>query len=366
MSRPKRFLITSWDGGGNTPSAYNLGARLRQAGHQVRLLGWPSMAGRAQAAGLEFRAYASMAPWPEGLSLDEGWDRLAALLGGAATRDDILAEAADFAPDVVVVDCMMLSGVEAAKQVGRPTAVLMHVLYAPFVLEWGDSVMNTCLADVLAGTDLVLALTPPGLDRDCVLPGNTAYVGPINRIGPPGHTSAQADLAALDQPGDPWVLLSLGTTLQGQLEALPTLLEALGSLPVRGLLTLGDVLPVDRVTAPPNVMVRDYVPHEDVLPHAAVVVGHGGLSTITTALSYGVPMICIPQGREQPINADRVEAVGVGRSLPTEASAETVAAAVVTVLRDSGYRTRAQAFARSTAGLGGGAVATRLVEALAD
>jgi UDP:flavonoid glycosyltransferase YjiC (YdhE family) len=131
-------------------------------------------------------------------------------------------------------------------------------------------------------------------------------------------------------------------------------------------LTLGDVLPVDCVTAPPNVIVRDYLPHEDLLPHTAVVVGHGGLSTITTALSYGVPMICIPQGREQPINADRVEAVGVGRSLPTGSSAETVAAAVDTVLRDSRYRTRAQAFARSIAGLGGGAVATRLVEALAD
>ena len=47
-----RFLIASWDGGGNTPPAYHLGARLRRRGHQVGMTGWPSMAGRAGAAGL--------------------------------------------------------------------------------------------------------------------------------------------------------------------------------------------------------------------------------------------------------------------------------------------------------------------------
>jgi UDP:flavonoid glycosyltransferase YjiC (YdhE family) len=363
----RKFLITSWDGGGNTPPAYNLGARLVRDGHRVRLLGWPSMAGPAQRAGLEFRAYSSMEPWPVGRSLDEGWDRLAAFLLGSATREDIEAETADFEPDVMVADCMMLSAVEAARQSGRPVAVLMHVLYAPFVLEWGDAVLNTCLADVMAQTDRVLALTPPGFDRDCALPANTTYVGPINR---PRGTPAVAGVERADSPrptppGDPWVLVSLSTTLQGQTKALPTLLAALGSLPVRGLVTLGDVLPVASVSAPPNVTVRAYVPHEDVLPHMSAVIGHGGLSTITTALSYGVPMICVPQGREQPINAARVQELGVGLSLAATCSAEEIGAAVTEVLGDNGFRTRANVFAQSVAQLGGGAVATRLVEDLA-
>ena len=50
MSRPDRFLIVSWDGGGNAPPALNLGARLTNLGHRVRLLGWDSMASRAAAA----------------------------------------------------------------------------------------------------------------------------------------------------------------------------------------------------------------------------------------------------------------------------------------------------------------------------
>jgi UDP:flavonoid glycosyltransferase YjiC (YdhE family) len=365
MTAPRKFLIASWDGGGNTPSAYNLGARLVRAGHRVRLIGWASMAAPADSAGLEFGTYASMEPWPVGLSQDEGWDRLAALLLGSGTREDILAEAADFGPDVMVVDCMMLSALEAASRLGCPTAVLVHVLYAPFVLGWGDAVLNTSLADVLAQTDRVLALTPPGFDRDCVLPANTSYVGPINRLHDSAGAMSDADLAWLSQPGDPCLLLSLSTTVQGQGKALPTLLDAVGSLPVRGLVTLGDVLPVESVSAPPNVMVRAYVPHEHVLPHMSAVVSHGGLSTITAALSHGLPMICVPQGREQPINAGRVQDLGVGRSLPTDCSADHLAAGIAEVLGDNGFRARASDFARTIARLGGGTVATRLVEDLA-
>jgi len=39
-----RFLIASWDGGGNTPPAFNLGSRLVRRGHRVRMLGWAPMA----------------------------------------------------------------------------------------------------------------------------------------------------------------------------------------------------------------------------------------------------------------------------------------------------------------------------------
>jgi hypothetical protein len=35
MNEPGKFLIATWDGGGNTPPAYNLGARLVQRGHRV-------------------------------------------------------------------------------------------------------------------------------------------------------------------------------------------------------------------------------------------------------------------------------------------------------------------------------------------
>ena len=91
-------MIMSWDGGGNAPPALNFGARLARQGHQVRLLGWESMAPRAAAAGVEFAAYPSVPPWPPGLAFEDALEeRLLPALAGPRTRDDILAEAKSFA-----------------------------------------------------------------------------------------------------------------------------------------------------------------------------------------------------------------------------------------------------------------------------
>ena len=54
------------------------------------------------------------------------------------------------------------------------------------------------------------------------------------------------------------------------------------------------------------------VPHAAVLPSVDVVVSHAGLGTVTAALAHGVPLVCHPFGRDQHLNAQRVEAVGRG------------------------------------------------------
>lgn len=363
MTTPTRFLIATWDGGGNTPPAFNLGSRLARRGHRVRMLGWNSMAGRAADAGIEFGPYRSERPWPAGLSHEDGWlDYIEPLLFGAAARGDILAEAAAFGPDVLVLDCMLGAGFAAARELGLPTAVLVHVLYSPFVHAWGDDVMHERVAGLLAETDRVLALVPPGFDEPGELPANTRYVGPIARPAPGRLGSSELEL--LTRPGDPWVLLSLGTTLQRQTDALPAMLAAVASLPVRVLLTLGGVVPVNAVAAPPNVTVRAYVPHDLVLPYMGAVITHAGMSSITASLAAGVPLVCIPQGREQPINAARVAASGAGHVIAPEATAAEIADAIGAALNDEPARAAARGFAVTIAALGAGESATGEVEQL--
>jgi UDP:flavonoid glycosyltransferase YjiC (YdhE family) len=143
------------------------------------------------------------------------------------------------------------------------------------------------------------------------------------------------------------------------------MLDAVAALPVRVLLTLGGVLPASAVDPPPNVTVRGFVPHELLLPHMAAVTSHGGLSTITAALTVGVPLLCIPQGRDQPDNAERVAASGVGRVVATDASPAEIACALREVLADPAPLREARRFADVIAGLGGGEAATRAVAGLA-
>jgi UDP:flavonoid glycosyltransferase YjiC (YdhE family) len=357
-----RFLIVTWDGGGNTTPALNLGRRLVRHGHEVTVLGWPSMATAVACAGLAFAAYRSTPPGPEGVKHEDVWTEVVEpMLHGTTTVAETLDAADALRPHVLIIDCMMGAAFAAASKLGLPTAVLVHVRYRPFVDMWGDQIMQTSTIELLSAADVVLALTAPGFDGAAdALPANTTYVGPILPPVPAEASTLLPELEILREPGDPWVLLSLSTTDQGQRAALLPILEALGEVPIRVLLTLGGVLAVDSVDVPANVVVRGYVPHAQVLPYVAAVVCHGGLSTITATLAHGVPLVCIPQGREQPLNAQAVEECGAGRAVAIDAKPAEIAAAVRSVLSDDAIRAAAARFADADPGR----LATSLVERL--
>ncbi len=156
-------------------------------------------------------------------------------------------------------------------------------------------VLGTDVGALLDARQCVLALQPPGFDPPELLRDGATCVGAVLRPGG-AETLDPATAALLTEPGNPWVLLSLSTTLQGQAEALPGLLGALGFLPIRVLLTLGGVLAPDTVPAPANVTMRGFLSHEAVMPHMAAVITHAGMSTVATSLAAGMPMVCVPQG----------------------------------------------------------------------
>jgi MGT family glycosyltransferase len=132
-------------------------------------------------------------------------------------------------------------------------------------------------------------------------------------------------------------------------------LEALAGLPVRGLLTVGRHLDLDALRpTPENVRVERWVPQRDVLPHAAVMVCHGGSGSTLGAIAAGVPLVVTPLFADQPENARRVAELGAGLSVPPNPAAveESVAAmsdAVRTLLDEPAYAERARALAAEAA-----------------
>ncbi len=378
-----RALLVSWNGGGNFPPAVALAARLVEAGREVAVMADAAPASRASiervsGAGAKLIEYQSLDPWPAGLSMEEDPGRFDEIRNGVAVAQDVLSAAEGFKPDALVVDCMMGAGLVAAEYLGIPTAVLIHVLYQPFVCYWGDISVDVrrcreslgmeplqapLVAEQLQRMARVLVLVPQAFDYpEAPRAEQTHYVGPILD---PKVPELPADLGFDPSDDRPLVLVSLSTTPQRQKEALPPVLEALGRLPVRGLLTLGGI-EVGEQTVPENVVVHDYLPHRGLLGQVAAVVSHAGLSTVMAALAEGVPLVCIPQGREQPLNAERVVACGAGMNLPIDASTEAIAEAVSTVLDDPIYRHGALAMRELIEREGGGASATRHVEALLE
>jgi len=73
----------------------------------------------------------------------------------------------------------------------------------------------------------------------------------------------------------------------------------------------------------------DHVELEQLLPHAAAIVHHGGLGTTARALQAGIPQVISPLGFDQPDNGHRVELLGAGRVVPRDRmSGATFAAAL--------------------------------------
>lgn len=376
-----RVLIVSWNGGGNLPPALALAARLVDSGHEVAVMtdaapADSSSIGRVASCGAKLLEYPSVEPWPPGLSLEDDPVRFDEIRNGVGVAWDVVAAAEGFKPDVMVVDCMAGAGLVAAEHLGIPTAVLVHVLYQPFVCYWADVAVDVTrcreafgmerleapvLLAQLTRTSKVLVLVPKEFDYpDAPGTGETHYVGPILE---PVIPEPPADLGFDSSDDRPLVLVSLSTTPQRQKEALPPILEALGELDVRGLLTLGEI-DVGEQSVPSNVVVHDYLPHRSILGQASVVISHGGLSTIMTALAHGVPLVCIPQGREQPLNAERVGACGAGINLPIDAGPRSIADAVTAVLEQPSYRGAASSMSALIARQGAGASAANHVEAL--
>jgi MGT family glycosyltransferase len=370
-------LIVTWDGGGNVPPALALAERLTARGHRVRVSGPSSMAEAVAATGAQLAPYRSVRPLTAGLNHESNWPIIEAILNGPAMVDDLLAEHRADPIETLVVDSMSGAGLAVGEALRLPMAILVHTLYQPY-RSWGPHVVNVRemrervglaaveadgFPEILDRAAAVLALVPPGFDFPIDrLPANTTYVGPIlSPSAPSAPTVPNRRRAGGDEPV---VLITLGSTVQRQREALRPILEAIVGLPVRGLLTLGGVLPESEIEAPPNVEVRGHVPHASILLDVAAVVCHGGLSTITAALAAGKPLVVIPQGRDQDMNAERVEASGAGLALPIDAGVGQIAGAIRRVIEEARFGVAAREWAATIADLGAGAIATMIVEGL--
>ncbi len=145
----------------------------------------------------------------------------------------------------------------------------------------------------------------------------------------------------LDQPGDPWALVTVSSVPQDdELKLAEAALQALAHRPVRSLLTLApDHDRRELGEIPSNARVEGFVPHAPVLQRSALLVSHAGHGIVSKALYYGVPMVLVPWDRDQPGVAARAERLGVAAVVPrTQFDPAHVADAVSSVLEDAERR----------------------------
>ncbi len=167
----------------------------------------------------------------------------------------------------------------------------------------------------------------------------------------------RAALAA-DEPEQSWwpgldgpiVYASLGTVVSatdGGRAVFGAIVSALAGLPVRALVTVGAENDPADWPAAPNVLVERWVDPAAIVPHASVVVCHGGSGTTFDALACGVPLVVIPFMADQPANARLVSGAGAGVVVDESGRFEVdrVRSAIVGVLGDPSFARAARRIA---------------------
>ncbi|HUS15652.1 MAG TPA: nucleotide disphospho-sugar-binding domain-containing protein, partial [Chloroflexia bacterium] len=277
---------------------------------------------------------------------------------------DLLALARSWAPDLFVREKSEFGACVAAEVLGTPHAVVQvgaFDAYSPQEVLGEELARLRSLYSLPPDPELAmlhrylhLAFVPPSYQNpDVPLPRTTHHVRPIffDATSDERLPAWVAGLAA-----QPTVYVTLGTVANNHTHVFRRLIEALRDEPLNLIVTVGrNQDPAQFGEQPPNVHIARYIPQTLLFPHCDLAIAHGGFSTVLTALDFGLPLVVIPLLADQPVNARRCVALGVGRALaPDDLTPQRIRDAVHEVLGVARYRENArlvQAEMRSLPGL---------------
>lgn len=382
------------EGGGNVPPQLGLARKLVSRGHQVRVLTEPCVEQDVLSTGASYAQF-TKAPHRSDRSRETDFvrdfeaktplgrlkafrDR--AMFGPARSyAEDTMSEIKSWQPDVLAPDWIRVGAAIAGEAARVPTALLVHsnnLLPEPgkpppgfgflpassvvgrlrdqvfergyvSLLNRGLRAMNEARRALgLSPLDHVLehfskparflCLYPEALE----LPArrrapNLRYVGPI--LDEPAWAEPWiASWPSNDQR--PLVVLAMSTTYMRQERAIQRCIEAMSVMPVRAVVTLGPTLDPAQFASPDNIIVVRSAPHDQLFREADAVITHAGMGSALRALANGVPMLCLPMGRDQKDIAARVHWHRAGIRISQHASAVQINASLQRVLTDASFR----------------------------
>lgn len=167
----------------------------------------------------------------------------------------------------------------------------------------------------------------------------------------------------------PRVLCTFGTVFNKNEALLRSIIEAFRGAPYR-LFVIGARIIADEL--PENVAWLEYAPLSTVAPRVDACITHGGTSTVASLLKCGKPLLFLPQGADQAMNAFAARAQGLGivrLEGPSESSTPTptmIRAAIDELLQNPCYKNNCAEFGRELDRLPPLARAVELMEILAD
>jgi UDP:flavonoid glycosyltransferase YjiC (YdhE family) len=355
------ILFVTWDGGGNVPPAIGIACELQRRGESVRVLGHEQQRSMIERAGLRFEPYSH--PHAFSSTTPQPWlpwiTSLYALINDRSLGVDMLASAQRQPTDLVVIDCMLRTVLQAAERSHIRRAVLVHSFYYTGGLSMGSNgpiarLRGRPSPEPWGGADVALIATLRSLDPDGdkTLPSMIRFTGPVWQGTPQPARQPDGELRILVSLSSAW--------FPGQVRVLQNILDALDGLPVRAIVTTGLAVPAEDLRVPANAELHSYVPHAEVLPTVSLVVGHGGHATTMAALSHDLPLIVLPMAKfmDQLKIGQALEKAGAGRLLPKRSSPTQIRQTIEQVLGSEQYRLAASRLGAEIRRQDGASIAT--------
>ncbi len=380
-----RILFTFAGGSGHLEPLIPIARAAEATGHVVAFTGRPWTIPKVETLG--FSAFASGSDrglTPKRVPLVEvNVEREIQAFGGGFGRriareraKDILSLCAEWQPDLLVCEETDFGAMVVAERLGLSYATVLVIATGAFVRR---DVVTEPLNEVRAEHNLspdpelamltrylVLSPFPPSFrDPAFPLPITAHAIHPFALDAAAEHAMPRWSTRIHDAPT---VYFTLGTVFPLESgDLFSRAIAGLRDLPINLIVTVGrEIDPAEFGPQPANVHIERYVPQASVLPHCDMVVSHGGSGSVIGALAHGLPMVLIPMGADQPLNAARCVDLGVAQVLDAlKTTPATVREAVSTVLTNPTYRRVAERMRDEIAALPEPAYAIMLLERLA-
>ena len=230
-----------------------------------------------------------------------------------------------YAPDVIVSDCITFAGGLCAYKKGIPFVtstpvapeVMKGAMDMPRVLQWHRNLVMGLQREfgvftdeaVVLSNDLNIVFTSREFAGVPAPPPQMKFVGPVK--GRPDNTPF--DWERFKKLPGPRIFISLGTLLRDIRPAyFQKMIQAFGHQPL-GVIAATDpgILP----EWPDNFLVQDYVPQSLLLSRVNAVICHGGFNTINDAIFNQLPILITPITYDHFHNAALIVAAGCGIQL---------------------------------------------------
>lgn len=181
-------------------------------------------------------------------------------------------------------------------------------------------------------------------------------------VGPAVDDRAEEPFS-FEKSGNPLVYISFGTLMHADKCFWKKLIAAFAGKRVEVVCSVGSEKLVRALgDLPSNVRAFAKVPQLTLLCRAALFVTHGGMNSVNEALYYGVPMIVLPFGLDQPLVGRELQRRKLGRVIaPRELTAERLWRTAKELLRDPEAREARLAMKRKVRASGGNREVTRRI-----